>query len=627
MKKTQPPKHGVLVLGRFVPLRSVRMECRNMSLIVNRRDLDFVLYEMLDIETLFQTDRYRACDRETITGLFDVAENIATNTYLPCAALVDDQEPKFIEGKVRTPPEVAAALQTYAEAGLYGASFDTEMGGLQLPYVVTMAMNGMFLSANLGIAGYSFLTVANANLLASFGSEEQKAQFLAPMVQGKWFGTMCLSEPQAGSSLSDIRTRAEPVGDGLYRISGSKMWISGGDQEISENIVHLVLAKIPGGLPGVKGISLFIVPKFRVRADGSIGERNDVALAGLNHKMGYRATTNCLLNFGENDDCLGYLVGEPNKGLSYMFHMMNEARTNVGYCSVMSALAGYLYSLDYARTRVQGRLPGQKNPASPQVPIIEHADVKRMLMAQKAAVEGGLALCAYCALLVDRKKVATAPEDIRRLELLLEILTPIAKSWPAEHCLEANKLAIQVLGGYGYTRDYPLERLYRDNRLNHIHEGTFGVQALDLLGRKVRMDGGDAFTLLLETINEIVARADDVPDLADEVAAIRSAITAVERATKAVLECTYADLGLANATLYLDAFGHIVIAWIWLWQAMTAREQMQSNPDDADLYRGKLAACRYFYRYELPRVNALLAVVEALDDTCFGLRPTEFLGV
>lgn len=595
-----------------------------MSMIVNRRDLDFLMWEMLGLEDLLNRPRYAGYDHATVTAMLDTAQSIAEEKYLPCAAELDAREPAMVQGKVEMMPEVGEALRAYAEAGLFAAGFDEELGGLQMPHLVNMAVNGMFTCANLGIANYAFLTVANANLLNAFGTQEQKRLFLPPMLEGRWFGTMCLSEPEAGSSLSDIRTRAVPHADGSYRLTGNKMWISGGDQEVSENIVHLVLAKIPGGPPGVKGISLFLVPKYRVNADGSISAWNNVALAGLNHKMGHRGTTNCLLNLGEDGDCIGYLIGEPHAGLRYMFHMMNEARMLVGHGSVMSGLAGFLYSLDYAQTRLQGRLPGDKDPTSPQVPIVQHADVKRMLMAQKAAVEGGLALCAYCATLVDRRITSTDPDERRRLDLLLDLLTPIAKSWPSEHCLEANKLAIQILGGYGYTREYPVERFYRDNRLNHIHEGTYAVHGIDLLGRKVRMHDGEAMRLLAQRIEETLGEAAEQPEFRAEAAALRSALDAVHTATDAALACTSPDLALANATLYLDAMGHVVIAWIWLWQALVANAG--SDPASRDFYSGKRAACRYFFRYELPKVHEQLALVQNLDDTCLNLRAEEFLG-
>ena len=487
-------------------------------------------------------------------------------------------------------------------------------------------MNGMFSCANTALSSYAFLTRAAAALLAVSGSPEQKGLFLPPMLAGRWFGTMCLSEPHAGSSLADIRTKAEPVGATRYAITGSKMWISGGDHELSENIVHFVLAKIPGGPSGTRGISLFVVPKYRVNDDGSLGERNDVNLAGLNHKMGHRGTTNCLLNFGEGGHCIGWLVGEPHEGLRAMFHMMNEARISVGHAAVMSALAGYLYSLDYARTRRQGRPVSHKDPLAPPIPIIEHADVKRMLLAQKAAVEGGLALCAFCARMVDEQKITEDAAAKADTSLLLELLTPIAKSWPSEHCLEANKHAIQILGGYGYTRDYPVERFYRDNRLNQIHEGTFGIHGIDLLGRKVRMQNGTAMRLLFSRLEGTMVRAAGSGALAREAGELGSAMQALRRATETAVDADVI-LGLANATLYLDAFGTIVVAWLWLWQATVAHDALRANQEsDVAFYEGKIAACRYFYRYMLPHVHAQLQVVADLDDTCLAIRPEAFVG-
>lgn len=596
-----------------------------MSPIVNRRDLDFLLFECFGVERLFSTARYGGLDRGTVEGVFDTAQAIAEEKYLPFAAALDANEPKFVDGRVQIMPEVGEALRACAEAGFFAAGMDAANGGLQLPFVVTMAVNGMFVAANLGVSNYAFLTVANANLIAAFGSEEQKRLFLPPMLEGRWFGTMCLSEPQAGSSLSDITTRAAPREDGTWRLSGSKMWISGGDHEITENIVHLVLARTPGAPAGVKGISLFLVPKYRVEADGSLGASNGVELAGLNHKMGQRGTTNCLLNFGESGETVGLLVGEPHQGLACMFHMMNEARIAVGYWATMSGLMGFLYSLDYARERRQGRRPQDKDPTTPQIPIVEHADVKRMLMAQKAAVEGALALCSFCALLVDEQKVSEDADERAQLGLLLDLLTPVAKSWPSEHCLEANKWAIQVLGGYGYTRDYPVERFYRDNRLNHIHEGAYGVQALDLLGRKVRMHDGAALKLLLARMGETVARAEAAGGLDAEAAALEAAVGALADTTAAALACADLNTGLANATPYLDAFGQVVVAWLWLEQALAARRAAGPASDRA-FYEGKLAACRYFFRYELPKAHVQFALVRALDDTCLSLAPEHFIG-
>jgi butyryl-CoA dehydrogenase len=417
-----------------------------------------------------------------------------------------------------------------------------------------------------------------------------------------------------------VTTRAVEQADGSYRLFGSMMWISGGDHELSENIVHLVLAKIPGSPAGVKGISLFIVPKYLVNPDGSLGERNDVVLAGLNHKMGCRGTTNALLNFGESGTgAVGYLVGEANHGLSYMFHMMNEARIGVGAGAMSLGYTGYLKSVDYARERPQGRPIAAKDPSVPQVPIIEHADIRRMLLAQKSYVEGALALILYCGKLVDEENTAPEQADRERAHLLLEMLTPIAKSWPSQWCLAADDLAIQIHGGYGYTREYDVEQHYRDNRLNAIHEGTHGIQGLDLLGRKVTMQGGAGLALLTETIGATIARASAAGGLAAELAGSLTAILArVGEVTATLWSTGDPELALANSSVYLEAVGHVVVAWLWLEQVLAT-----GAATDA-FYEGKRAAARFFFRYELPKVGPQLDLLASLDRTTLDVEDAWF---
>jgi len=595
-----------------------------MSVIVNRSDLDFLLYEVEGIVSLFTAPRFANLDRASLERMLDAAQALAEDLYLSSAALLDRRPPEVVDGAVRLPSEASRALKEFAAAGLVAQTFDESVGGLQLPYTASVAINGMFSAANQALFNYSMLTIAAAHLLEMWGDARQKVIYLPPMLEGRWFGTMCLSEPQAGSSLADITTRAEPASDGTYRITGTKMWISGGEHNLAENIVHLLLAKIPGGPPGVKGISLFIVPKLRVEESGSIGEDNHVTLVGLNHKMGQRGTTNCLLNFGEHGATIGHLIGNPHEGLRYMFHMMNEARISVGHGAVTSGLVGYLYSLDYASERRQGRLPGHKDAASPQVAIIQHPDVRRMLLSQKAAVEGGLALIFYCALLVDRKAVAAAPAEIHDLELLLQILTPIAKSWPSEHCLEANKLAIQILGGAGYTQDHPVERLYRDNRLNHIHEGSYGIQGLDLLGRKVRLEDGRGLKLLFSRIGETTAALNE-GELARWARQLDELVVLWRETTNACSSCPAELLSLSNATSYLDAAGHVVVGWLWLRQAAVAHRKLHGGGEaDRKFYEGKMFACAFFYRYVLPNAAVAFKLVRSLDDTCLSMQPEHF---
>ena len=598
-----------------------------MSMIVNRRDIDFYLYELLDLEELLKNDRYKEHDRDTVTAILDLAQQIAEEAFLPCAAELDEHEPIFEAGRAITPDSLKACLKTFVEAGLPAATFDASLGGMQLPMLVANFMQGIFQAANGSAVGYIFLTTSNAHMLEACGSDALRARYLPPLVEGRWFGTMCLSEPHAGSSLSDIRCLAEPLGDGSFKLTGTKMWISGGDQDVSENIIHMVLARTPGAPAGVKGISLFLVPKYRVTETGEIGDFNHIALAGLNHKMGQRGITNTLLNFGEGGDCLGYLVGAEHEGLKNMFHMMNEARIGVGMGAAMSGLAGYLYSLDYARNRPQGRHPGIKDPNSPMLPIIEHADIRRLLMEQKVTVEGSIALLSYCTQLVDQQEMAEDAAEKERLTLLLELLTPVAKSWPSEYTLEANKHAIQILGGYGYTREYPVERHYRDNRLNPIHEGTHGIQGMDLLGRKVNLAGGVTLSIFEEEMQPALQAAAGSETLAAMGEALTDIWQLVKRTVETVNQEADTVARLSSATPFLDAFGHVVIAWLWLRQAVIAREALQNGAQaDADFYEGKVAACQFFYRYHLPQAAEKLRYVASQDRSVLDTQASWFTG-
>ena len=592
---------------------------------IPRRDLDFQVFDVLDADGLCRLPRYAGHDRQVFDGVIDSAYRIAEERFAPFAAACDIEEPRVVDGRVWMIPATKQAYDAYNDASFTAATFDAEDGGMQLPLLIAKASSAVFSSANVAFHSYSTLTAGAANLLITFGSQGQRERLARPMLAGRFTGTMCLSEPHAGSSLTDIRCQALPQQDGGYLLNGSKMWISGGDHELAESIVHLVLAKIPGGPPGVRGISLFAVPRNRINDDGTVGTDNDVRLAGINHKMGWRGTVNCVLSFGEQGRCRAELVGLPHHGLEYMFQMMNAARLGIGMNAVALGYAGYLHALAYARERPQGRPVAARNPKSPPVPILRHGDVRRMLLAQKCWVEGGLALVLYCTRLCDEERCEADPAKKQLLHLLLELLTPIAKSWPSEFCLEANKLAIQVHGGYGYTRDYPVERLYRDNRLNHIHEGTHGIQGLDLLGRKVSMQGGAAMRELAARITETIALARAEPAVAEHAAALAVALSDVGKTT-AILVGAMAkepERALANATLYLDSLGHVVVAWRWLAQGLAAA-RARANAADDDFYAGKLAACRFFFRYELPRIAPNLALLRSLDDTALTIPDAGF---
>lgn len=604
--------------------------------------VDFLLREWLSVEALNKRSLHQDHDWSTFSAVLDTCERMARERYAPFNRLVDQQEPQLEGERVVLPEATHAAWQAYVASGMLAASQDETWGGMRLPFVVEAAGNAFLSKASVGISS-SLLTVGNARLLMAHGTPQQRQVFAQAEFEGRWAGTMCLSEPQAGSSLSDVATRAVPDGDAFlddplgprYRLHGHKMWISAGDHDLTENIVHLVLAKIPDGqgqLPaGVKGLSLFIVPKHLVDANGHLtGERNDVAVAGLNHKCGWRGTPNTLLNFGEgrHSPCgqhgaIGYLVGQAGEGLACMFHMMNEARIGVGMAAATLGMAGYEASLAYARERPQGRalsVAGHKDAAQPQIPIIGHADVKRMLLAQKAYCEGALALELYCARLVDEQRTAGG-ESAREAQLLLEVLTPVAKSWPSEWCLEANSLAIQVLGGYGYTRDFPVEQYWRDNRLNMIHEGTHGIQALDLLGRKVQMQGGAGLKLLTGRIQCTVDRAQAHAVLRAYAHGLSLASQQLVAATQQAWATRQPEEALANATLYLQAFGHVVLAWLWLDLGLAAT---RSGHLTTEHQAGVMSALRYFHVYELPRISAWLAVVAQREAVCRDMQDAWF---
>lgn len=591
---------------------------------LNDRDIEFLLYEFLDTEDLLRRPRYAEHSREVFNATLDTAKTIAEKYFANHYTKGDACEPTFDGEKVTLIEETHTAWNAFAGAGFLAAHYDFDEGGMQLPEVILRSAMAYINAANVGTAAYPFLTLGAANLVRSFASEDLKHTYLPPMMDGRYAGTMALTEPDQGSALADIRTTATPAADGSYRLRGQKMFISGGDQSITENIVHMVLARIKDAPPGVKGISLFLVPKFIPAVDDSEPTRNDVQLAGLLHKMGYRNTTSTVLSFGENGGAIGYLVGEPHKGLSYMFQLMNEARIGVGTGAAVLGYRGYQHALQYAKERPQGRLPSNRDPQSKQVPIIQHADVRRMLLMQKSYVEGGLALCLYASSLFEDTHSAETENERQQAAELLDLLTPIVKSWPSKYCLKANDLAIQVLGGSGYIREYPLEQLYRDNRLNPIHEGTEGIQAMDLLGRKVPAKGLAGYKLLAGEIGKTLVACGDNDELKTLAQRLGEGLGRLSSTTEILLGqmAADADLGLANAALYLDAFGRVVVSWIWLRQALIASRRLNTDlsEDEENFYRGKLQAARFYIEWELPEIEPQLTLLEAGNRVPFEMQ-------
>lgn len=607
----------------------MKKENRMAVAMINERDLEFMLYELFDSEQLIKRPRYQDHDRQTFNEVINTAKAIAEKHFLPIRQKLDTHQPTFDGKKVHLIPELKPAIEAVNASGISSAMADYDLGGMQLPPIVaSAAATYLTIAGGVGM-GYNMLTTANANLLLAHGSKDLIDTWVKPMLDGRFMGTMAMTEPGSGSGLGDLSTKAVKDSEGNYRLSGSKIFISGGDHDLSENIVHLVLARIQGAPKGVKGISLFVVPKFLLNDDGSIAEDNEVALAGLFHKMGGRAQTSTALSFGEKNGSVGYLVGEENHGLKYMFHMMNEARIMVGTSGAVLATAGFQYSLDYAKNRPQGRLPSCKDPLSPMVNIIEHADVRRMLLAQKAYAEGAMALVLYGTQLSDDEKTAATPEQRAYAHTLLDFLTPIIKTWPSEYGPKANSYAIQVMGGHGYINEHPVEMFYRDNRLNAIHEGTTGIQSLDLITRKVPMHNMEGYLATLNEINKTIILAQQLDSLNEFSDELLSAVSMLKHTTKTVLtdmSTKNIDLALANSVNYLSMFGHVIIAWLWLKQGIVATQALAEQPhqDDKYFYQGKLQALQYFYRIELPQITVWEKTLNSTDSTSFDMRAEWF---
>ena len=621
----------------------------------SKRNLQFLLYEVFDTQQLTKYEYFQDHAPETFDMVLDSAEQIATTMLKPLLTEMDRKEPQLVDGKIKIHEGMFPILKKFGEDGWINAGFDYKDGGQQIPSTVLNLAAFIFQAANYSSSVFPFLTSGAANLLRSFGSQELRDAFTPKMYAGEWQGTMALTEPDAGSSLSDITTSAELTAhDGVYKIKGQKIYISAGDHDGCENVVHLMLAKIKGGPTGAKGISLFAVPQKRVmndelgvmnyeeinrtqtehqtsdRSDGRIEHQlidNDVITAGVYHKMGYKGAPIAHLMVGSNDNTLGYLVGEPHKGLSYMFQMMNEARIGVGMNAAAIGTAAFYASLEYAKERPQGRVISDKDHAKPQVQIIRHADVKRMLLFQKAVVEGSLSLLTQCAIYTDLAHV-TEGEEQDNYHLLLDLLTPIAKTYPSEMCCLTTSAAVQILGGAGYTTDFPVEQFYREARIHPIHEGTTGIHGLDLLGRKIILKNGKSLMLLVTEIMKTIEEANQYETLKPHAATLTKYLGKTDSVTKHLLSLAGKDLEifLSDATLYLELFGIVTIAWQWLVQGIKAEAALQkgASGDDADFYHGKIHTLRYFYEYELVKIDSLMKRLLSEDNVTVEMQAAWF---
>lgn len=594
---------------------------------ISTRNLQFMLHEVLNAPSLNQYAYFSDYDADAFNMVLDAAKQLSDTYLFPYYREMDKNKAYYKDGEVHVHPSLRPALKALADGGWISALDSYENGGQQMPHTLMSAGLLCFYAANGNAASHAFLTQGAANLIRTFANPELNETYVPNLYSGDWQGTMALTEPQAGSSLTDITSSAEPLnGNGTYKIKGQKIYISGGDHNAVDNVVHLLLAKIKGAPAGTKGISLFVVPKYRVE-DGEL-VNNDVTTAGIYGKMGQKGYVAAHIMLGEKDDCIGYLVGQAHQGLPYMFQMMNEARIGTGLMATGAASAAFYASLQYANERSQGRHPSNKDPLAPPVLIIEHADVRRMLLQQKAIVEGSAALLLQCSYYSDLAKVAEG-ETAENAHLLLELLTPIAKSYPAEMGTYSTSVGMQVLGGAGYTDDFPLEQYYRDIRVNAIYEGTTTIHGMDLLGRKVMLQNGRAALLYSIEVQKTIQEAHNSPTLKALADQLTHAATQLQEVTAYLLQLATQEkpeVFLADATLYLEFFGTVTIAWQWLKQAIVADKALPNAAgDDATFYQSKLHTARYFYEYELPKIMGLRARLMSQERVTLEVKAEEIV--
>ena len=597
------------------------------SKFVSERNLKFLLHEVFDVASLTQYEYYKEYDGKMLDMVLKAAMELAEGLLWPICQEMDKNPPELVGDHIKVHSSVKKLLEESGTGGWIGDDIPFEWGGQQLPQMITMGSRFIFCAANYSAAAYTGLTTGAARLILNFGKDDLKKTYLPKMLAGKWQGTMALTEPEAGSSLADITTMAEPTDHGYYKIKGQKIFISAGDHDGVENVVHLMLAKIQGAPAGVKGISLFVVPKKRMDEKGQL-VFNDVATSGVFHKLGYRGCPIAQLSMGDSDNCRGYLVGEPHQGLFLMFQMMNEARIGVGAGAAAIASAAYYAALEYTKTRLQGRKLSTKDPTLPQIPLIEHPDVKRMLLFQRSVIEGALSLLMQSAKYADLAIVLTG-EEKEKNELLLDLLTPVAKSYPSEMGILSISQGVQCLGGSGYCDDYPLEQYYRDARIHPIHEGTTGIHGLTLLGRNVMMKGSKAYKLYLEEVQKTIRQAEEFKELGSYAQKLKQSLEMLQQVTAYLMDVQKKktpEVFLADATLYLEFFGIISVAWQWLLQATAVVRALRNSPAgaEANFYNGKFFAFRFFFEYELPKIEGLASRLMHSDGLTVEITPDLF---
>jgi alkylation response protein AidB-like acyl-CoA dehydrogenase len=584
------------------------------NLLVDERDVKFVLYEQLRIEELCESEKFAEFSREMFDMVLDAAQKLAEKEIAPTNQVGDQQGVRLEEGQVKVPESFHSAYGLYCEGGWAALPVSQDMGGQGFPSALYLATTEQFVAANQALMMYPGLTIGSARLIEHYGSEDQQRTYMDKMYTGEWAGTMCLTEPQAGSDVGALRTRAVKRPDGTYSIAGNKIFISAGDHDLTENIIHMVLARVEGAPPGTRGISIFIVPKKRIENDELVD--NDVITAAAEKKMGIHGSATCALNFGEKDNCIGYLLGSENQGMRIMFDMMNEARLAVGLQGLAQASAAYMYALRYAKERTQGpEISTMKDPKAPKVPIIQHPDIRRMLMWMKSVTEGIRALLYYAGYCQDRVEIAKDPEEAAKFQGFLDILIPICKAWSADMGFRVTELAIQVYGGYGYCREYPVEQFMRDCKITSIYEGTNGIQALDLVGRKLAVKQGALFkSIAAETGNllQVAKKNYRLKDIVGPFEEARSQLIEVTRyfMLKSITEDFM--IPVLYATPYMELFGDVAVGFMLLWQAVIADRRLEELYGDekadtpekkaellktnrsAAFYRGKMASAQFF---------------------------------
>ena len=602
------------------------------QVLTDRRDIDFLLHEVFRVEELSRNERYADFNRKTIDLIVSEARNLAIKEMLPTQEIGDRQGVQFDAGQVITPEEFKRIYKLYTEGEWVSMTEDLDWGGQGMPRTLAMAASEYFTGANLSFMIYMGLTHGAGKLVETFGTDQQKELFLRNLYTGKWTGTMLLTEPQAGSDVGALTTTAVKNEDGTYSITGNKIFISGGEHDLVENIIHPTLARIEGAEEGTKGISLFLVPKIWVNEDGSLGEPNDVVCTGIEEKMGLHGNATCSLSLGSKGKCRGLLIGEENKGMRAMFLMMNEARLLVGLQGFCCASSAYLHALNYARERVQGKyLLHMMDRTAPAVPIIQHPDVRRQLLLMKAYVEGMRSLLYFVSMCDDLRAVSDDADEQARYQGMIDLLIPIAKGYVTDRSFEMCSQGLQVFGGYGYIKDYPVEQLVRDCRITLIYEGTNGIQAMDLLGRKLGLNQGKPIMDLLGEIQKTLTGAKGREDLEADASRVEAAVNKLGEAALHMGQTAMSEKVLnafAFAHPFMDVCGDVIMAWLLLWRAMLASEALEkgARKKDESFYRGQLKSAAFFIRTILPGTMGKIEAILETDGAAVEIQEAEFGG-